>query len=508
MSDANVLAITLGALAMGLLVLALALALLRSRFTALRLAERFAKEMSETRSQIDLAVRASGLVLWDWNIVAHRLESDELWTGLLGYGPEEFGKSEEAWIALVHPDDRPALRSSIYAHLKGKTPFYECEGRLRHQDGHWVWLRALGRVVERSPDGRAIRAAGAIIDITERRDSEEALKRSRAELLCVLATTADGILAVNRNRDRILANEQFLRFMKIPPEILESKEDGRMLAHVRDQVVDPEAFLRRVEALYGTADVGTDTIALKDGTVLDRYSAPLVVDGIIAGRIWSFRDVTSRHLAQEALEVSLREKEVLLREIHHRVKNNMQVITSLLNLQAKAIPDGAIRALFEESKTRVASMAMIHERLYRSEDLASVDFHAYTKELARDLLRLYNRPEVAISVDMGGVFLDVNLGIPCGLIINELISNSLKYAFPAGRKGTIRVEMRRCTDGATTLTVADDGIGLPGAFDLTRTESLGLQLVQVLSGQIRGSVEVGSGPGTEFVIRFAGLSES
>jgi len=507
-ADAGGLAVPVGALAIGLLVLALVLALLKSRSAALKMAERFAKEMSESQTRIDLAIRASGLVLWDWNIPARRLEAPELWTRLLGYGQGEFGESEEGWIALVHPDDWPALRASIYAHLKGTTPFYECEGRLRHRDGSWIWLRVLGRVVERGPNGFAIRAAGAILDISERRDSEEALKRSRAELLCVLATTADGILAVDRNRSRILANEQFVRFMKIPPEVLESKEDGRMLAHVRDQVVDPEAFLRRVEQLYGTSDVGSDTVALKDGTVLDRYSAPLIVEEKLAGRIWSFRDVTARHKVEEALRASLREKEVLLREIHHRVKNNMQVITSLLNLQAKSISDGPVRALFDESKARVASMALIHEKLYRSEDLASIDFGAYTAGLARDLVRLYDRPEIGVSVDMGGVFLDVNLGVPCGLIINELISNSLKHAFPGGRRGTIRVGMREGPEGAIVLTVSDDGIGLPAGFDVRESESLGLQLVMVLSGQIRGSVEVGSGPGAAFFIRFAGSSES
>jgi len=214
------------------------------------------------------------------------------------------------------------------------------------------------------------------------------------------------------------------------------------------------------------------------------------------------RDITERKRAEEKIAGSLREKEVLLKEIHHRVKNNMQVIYSLLNLQAQGIADGAVRAMFEESRDRVNSMALIHENLYRSQDLAHIDFKAYLQSLVQGIASTYKRREIAVSVAMESMALDVNAGIPCGLIVNELVANSFKHAFPDGRTGTIRVGMRRNAAGECVLSVVDDGIGLPADMDFRSTASLGLQLVNVLAGQIRGKLELTRDAGTGFSVTF------
>jgi PAS domain S-box-containing protein len=217
-----------------------------------------------------------------------------------------------------------------------------------------------------------------------------------------------------------------------------------------------------------------------------------------------YADITDRQGAEERILRSLREKDVLLREIHHRVKNNMQVIYSLLNLQAQGIEDVAVRAMFEESRDRVNTMALIHEKLYRSGDLAHVDFKEYLQNLVEGVAGTYRRAEVAVAVEMADLVLDVNAGIPCGLIVNELVSNSFKHAFPAGRGGAIRVGMTRDADGGCVLTVADDGVGLPAGVDVRATPTLGLQLVNVLAGQLNGTVEVVQGRGTRFVVSFPG----
>jgi len=245
----------------------------------------------------------------------------------------------------------------------------------------------------------------------------------------------------------------------------------------------------------------------KDGTI--RYFSelgatipgnddkPLYIDGVIF-------DMTERKRAEEQIIKSLREKEVLLKEVHHRVKNNMQVICSLLNLQAKGIADKAIRALFEESRNRVSSMALIHEKLYKSKDLAHIDFREYLQSLVAGIAATYKRHDVDFVTDMEQVALTVNVGIPCGLIVNELISNSLKHAFPEGRRGTIKVGVNRKRDGDYVLSVEDNGVGFPPELDFRTTPSLGLQLVNVLTGQIRGTIELVKAEGSKFKITFPG----
>ena len=198
----------------------------------------------------------------------------------------------------------------------------------------------------------------------------------------------------------------------------------------------------------------------------------------------------------------------MLKEIHHRVKNNMQVISSLLSLQAKGVADSTVKAMLEESRNRVSSMSLVHEKLYQSKDLAYIDFKDYLQSLVAGIANTYKRHDVVISVDMETVALDVNVGIPCGLIVNELVSNSLKHAFPDGRKGTISLGINKNSEGNYVLFVADNGIGLPGEEDLRNTSTLGLQLVKVLTGQIHGTIEISREEGTRFSITFPGTSKS
>lgn len=217
------------------------------------------------------------------------------------------------------------------------------------------------------------------------------------------------------------------------------------------------------------------------------------------------RDTTARREAEERMKSSLREKEVLLREVHHRVKNNLQVVSSLLNLQARGAPDEYVRRGFEESRNRVQSMALIHEQLYESRDLSNVNFPEYIQQLCSRLFRSYQvqKTRVKLRTEVGDVRLGVDLAVPCGLIVNELISNSLKYAFPAQRSGTIAVEIKHMQDESILLRVADDGVGLPPDVGFWNTKTLGLRLVRTLVRQIDGEIELGGPPGAEFRIRFS-----
>lgn len=217
-----------------------------------------------------------------------------------------------------------------------------------------------------------------------------------------------------------------------------------------------------------------------------------------------------RKIMEERMRSSLEEKEVLLREIHHRVKNNMQVISSLLNLQSETIADCTYQEMLSESKNRIRAMALIHEKLYQTRDIARIDFGDYIASLASGLFMFYgaSASRIALAIKVQGIVLGIDRAMPCGLIINELLSNSLKYAFPHGRGGRIEIAMSREEDpdrhGALfRLSVRDDGLGLPEGFDFRNPKSLGLCLVTSLAEhQLQGSISYEGGMGAKFSICF------
>jgi len=226
------------------------------------------------------------------------------------------------------------------------------------------------------------------------------------------------------------------------------------------------------------------------------------VDGNLLVR--SVHYAIERQRAEEQIRASLEEKTWLLKEIHHRVKNNLQIVSSLLQLQSRYIEDEEVLDIFRETQNRVKSMALIHERLYRSDDLETIDFDEYTRNLVNHLVRTYRDASrhVEIRREVEDIKLDADTGIPCGLIITELVSNAMKYAFPEGRKGTITITLRRAGERAYVLSVSDDGVGLPEDFDLSSTESLGMQLISTLVDQLDGEVEIDGSQGTRFTITF------
>jgi len=220
------------------------------------------------------------------------------------------------------------------------------------------------------------------------------------------------------------------------------------------------------------------------------------------GIIVIVRDVTERNNAEAQIRQSLREKEVLLKEVHHRVKNNMQVISSLLSLQGDKITDPAALTSFRNSQNRVRSMALVHEKLYRSESLASIDFSEYVEDLMASLKQSYMLADIDVKVQTDDLRLGVDTAIPCGLILNELVSNALKHAFKGRDRGTVNVRINRNGHGETTVRVQDDGTGLPPDFDLRQSGSLGMQLVSMLTEQIGGTLSVHVNGGTTFAITF------
>jgi two-component sensor histidine kinase len=215
-------------------------------------------------------------------------------------------------------------------------------------------------------------------------------------------------------------------------------------------------------------------------------------------------DITERVKAEEQIKLSLHEKEILIQEIHHRVKNNMAVISSLLHLQSGYIEDSSLIDVFKDSQSRIKSMALIHEKLYQSKTLALVEFESYIRELTRTILYSYStgNAKVKIETHVENIYLDINSAVPCGLIVNELLSNACKHAFKGREEGLIDVAFLK-KDDTFHLSVKDDGVGLPEGFSPENAKSLGMTLVYALSSQLNATIEYISGQsGTYFQITF------
>ncbi len=229
----------------------------------------------------------------------------------------------------------------------------------------------------------------------------------------------------------------------------------------------------------------------------------------ITGILCVSQDITERKIAQDNMKKSLQEKEVLLREIHHRVKNNMQIISSLLYLQMEAVKDTRLSQALMESQNRITSMALIHEKLYQSSDLMLINFKEYINDLAVGLFQAYgvNMGIIKLNINIEDTSMDIDHAIPAGLIINELITNSLKYAFPEGRKGIIYIILKTMKDNMVELVIGDNGIGLPRDFDFKKSKTLGLHLVTTLvENQLNGKINIhNNNGGTEFAIQFRGM---
>lgn len=267
------------------------------------------------------------------------------------------------------------------------------------------------------------------------------------------------------------------------PQLYKNSEDRKTI--LKKLIKDGKLSNLEVEMINKTGE----TITILLGAHIDR--------NIIIGMMI---DITE-------LKSSLKEKEVLLREIHHRVKNNMQIVSSMLNLQAHHVDgDGIAFDVLMESRNRVRSMAIVHEKMYQSNDLTHIKFDDYIQKLVSDLFSSYgiSQDQIKLIINVEDIMLNIETAVPFGLIITEIVSNSLKHAFPEERKGELKVSLRKL-DGNFELIVSDDGIGFPEELDYKKTSSLGLQLVNSLVGQLEGTISMDSSHGPEFKIMFQEL---
>ena len=433
---------------------------------------------------------------------------------------------------VIPPDDARKMKEHIKA-LTPENPVALIEHRIIMPSGDIRWQRWSDRAIF-DKNGHVAEYQTVGRDITEQKRAEIALQDSERRFADIISFIPDATFAIDREGKIIAWNRAIEKMTGVAAGDMIGKGDheygipfyGERRPILIDLIFgDNEEITKKYPAIQKKGDKFISEIYIQrlyggKGAHLWFIASPLYdTNGNVTGAIESIRDVSDRKQAEEALiklnegleqrvkdrteqiNASLEEKVVLLREIHHRVKNNLQIIISLLKLQSRYMTDENTIAAFRECQNRVMAMSLVHEKLYQSEDISKIDLGNYVRFLGNSLFQFFGRSGkgVTFTTDIQNISLDINTAIPVGLMINELVSNSLKHAFPDGRAGEISIAIHQ-KDRQLTIVYKDNGVGIPADFDWLNAKSLGLRLVISLVEQLQGTIELDRSAGTAFTI--------
>lgn len=419
-----------------------------------------------------------------------------------GYKLEEvLGKH----VSMLYED--PVQRVKITDEELYKKGVYAGEVTNKRKNGE-KFIAYLSASVLKNETGEVIGAMGVSRDISELKRAEETLRTQSAKFNAIIESSSHFIWTVNKNYCLTTFNQNFNK--EVLSRYGEPAKLGQSMFFIRlgSEQQYNDFLLKKYEgAFVGEPQYFDISFFDAKGTENWReiYLNPILAeDGSVMEVSGISHDITEKKMSEERIRLSLQEKEVLLKEVHHRVKNNLQVISSILNLQSSYVKDEGTLQILKESQNRIKSMAFIHESLYQTKDFSSINFTEYVINLSQNLIHSYSNfdNEVKLNLDIQNVFLNLDLAIPCGLIINEIVSNALKYAFvDNSQEGEISIKMQTKGDNLE-LRIGDNGRGLPENIDYRNTESLGLQLVVTLTDQLSGTIELDLTKGTNYTIIF------
>ena len=393
------------------------------------------------------------------------------------------------WDTLLPPENAEIIRTNAFEALANNP-----ESMVGNYTNEWVSKDGSRHLIEwvntvlLDKNGKMEFMVSLGNDITKRKEAEKHIQEQSRLLDMIFQYSLDSLVILDKDYNFVRVTETYARecqrdsssfpglnhFELYPSNLEEELEEYRREKKIYNKSERPFIFPDHPE--WGTTYWDLAMVPILDST------------GEIELFVFTLKNVTEKKIIQLNLEKSVQEKEILLKEIHHRVKNNLQVISSLLYLQSNKINDPAHIELFRESQNRVSAMALIHEQLYQSNNFAEVDFGEYTHTLIGHLFQTYgiDGTRVRYSIETGSILLDINLAVTCGLILNEIVSNSLKYAFPKSSSGEIQISMKNEPEEDLTLIISDNGIGFPEDFDEDTINSLGLKLIKRMVEQIQG----------------------
>jgi len=418
---------------------------------------------------------------------------------------EIFGRAVREDGGRLSSHDQPWVKA-----LEGGGPYTGEVIGVPRPDGSVIWISVNSVPLTREGEGKPYGVLMSFTDITASRQRElgrMAVQRAE-ELDAVLEAMVEGVFVYDAAGTVVQANSAARDFLGVEPLSMD-REDllSRIDARRPDGSPIPAEETPGGRALRGEHVMNEEiTVAKRDGgrRPMMISCTPLIADSSVIGAVMVARDLTKSREGEERLREALREKEVLIKEIHHRVKNNLQIIASMLNLQTGCISDDYSRLALSDSQNRIRTLALVHEKLYSSGDVSQIAVKDYIRDLTSSLFKSLTEasPSVALRLDLADVSLDLDALIPLALILNELLSNSLQHAYPDGREGEIGIVLGPTSASRLELVVADDGVGFPEELDFRQTKTLGLQLVCLLTTQLGGNIELERNGGTVFTIEF------
>jgi len=470
--------------------------------------------------------------------------------GVLGYTRAQIDELGSNFLGqIINLEDMAAIRPLTMAQFASGA-IARSEYRVKNAQGEWRWCLDQTTVFQADATGIPQKTLGIVIDIHDRKVAEATLKQINLELDQKVAERTQelwrtNLLLANEINQKIeLANalrqsEEFFRaiFDHAAVGINIATPEGRlvkinqkmcqMTGHTEAELiamtwVDVTAPEFIPEALRYTAkrqrgETGSQSIEkqliCKDGSLIWVSTTVSLLHDSLTNLNYDLaitQDITDRKVAEAQIQANLQEKELLLREIHHRVKNNLQIISSLLTLQSQNITDPYTLASFQNSQTRIYAIALIHEQLYKGNKFDQINLAEYIHNLVSYLRQLYDSSQqsIQIQINTSDLFLNVETAIPCGIITSELVVNALKYAFLGRIDGKITIELQQLSDRQISLSIKDNGIGIAENYDLEKTDTLGLRLVKMLAQQLEGELTLIRESGTQFVIIFHELQYS
>jgi len=419
---------------------------------------------------------------------------------LTGYAPEDCLANPDFWREGLHPEDAPRVMEGLkelfdQGHIKH-------EYRFRRRDGSYIWIYDELRIV-RGADGEPLEMVGYWIDITGRKQAEDAIMKREKFLSDILDSVQDGLSILDRDLNIVRVNSTMERWY--PHQSPLAGKKCYAAYHGSDTACDPCPSLRTLKEKKAALEVVPYRTQEGQKGWLELFTFPLIEEGSEepTGVIEFVRDITLRWEAEEQIKKSLKEKEVLLQEVHHRVKNNMAIIISLLNIQSRRLESPQCRDALMDSQNRIRAMALVHDNLYKVKDFSRISFRQYVMNLAAYLVDAYTGGKMKPELDfrIADETLDPDKIISCGLILNELLTNSIKHAFSDSERPEISIGLE-IEDARATLTYADNGCGLAEDISPQKAESFGLQIIDLLTKQLDGEVMLQRDGGTRFTITF------
>ncbi len=420
---------------------------------------------------------------------------------MFGYAPGELIGKHVSIVNAPGEKSAEAVANEIIKSLK-QAGAWNGEVRNIRKDGTSFWCYANVSTFKHPQFGEVWISVHQ--DITDRKQAEEALRAVNAYNRSLIEASIDPLVTISPDGKITDVNAATERVTGYTRDVLIGTDFSNYFS-------DPEVARVGYRRVFTEGHVRDYPLEIRhcDGHMTPVfYNATLYHNekGDVSGIFAAARDITDRKQAEEEIHASLREKEILLREVHHRVKNNMQVISGLLDLQARSSGNPELIEMLNESQSRIRSMALVHEKLYASKDFARIDLVGYVRALSQELFQSYKinpgKIDLIVQTD-GDVYVDINKAIPCGLILNELISNALKHAFPGDGHGELQIIIHETKNTEIEIVVRDNGLGLPDDVDIHQPRSVGLYLVNgLVKNQLDGQIEVRRDNGTEFRIKF------